>query len=124
MQWDSGTTSILYPWTDSDYLALGAAWNFFRIVARGSTIEFYINGIRHVRLINANLTSGRVGIEMNRDDSSTGNGFWVDYVTLSNELGSDLNADDEIVFEDHHIFSDTDDLHQTILSEEGEYQTP
>jgi hypothetical protein len=122
-KWDSGMITMLWDWSPSDYIAVGGSWNILRAVASGSTIRFYINGIRHLTLTDATLNTGRVGIGMYRNASSTGNGFWVDYVTLSTEVGSDLNVDDEIVSENHQVIYDSDDLPQTLPGEEDEDQT-
>jgi hypothetical protein len=52
------------------------------VVANGSRLAFYINGGLVWIGNNAAHASGRVGLAMARDPSSSGNKLWVDWATL------------------------------------------
>jgi hypothetical protein len=52
------------------------------VVAKGSSLRFYINGLLIWQGTDTSLTNGRVGVSMYRDGSS-GNDFQVDWATLN-----------------------------------------
>jgi hypothetical protein len=55
-------------------------WNVIRVVADGSHLYYYINGIQVWDGIDATFASGRVGIEFAGETTET---LWVDWATLS-----------------------------------------
>jgi hypothetical protein len=77
-----GTSTPLYGWTSSSAISQGSAWNTLRVVAKGSSLRFYINGLLIWQGTDTSLTNGRVGVSMYRDGSS-GNDFQVDWATLN-----------------------------------------
>ena len=79
----NGISTALQGWTVSSAINQGSAWNTLRVVANGSALAFYVNGTRVWQGSDGSLSSGRVGLRMYRDPSSTGNGFWVDWATLN-----------------------------------------
>ncbi len=74
---------ILKGWTASSAINKGSAWNELRVVAIGPSLSFYINGILVWSGTDATFASGRVGIGMYQGPTSTGNGIYVDYATLT-----------------------------------------
>ena len=70
------------PWTPSPTINQGEAWNTLRVEARGTSLSFYINGTLLWSGTDSSLSSGRVGLAMYRDSSSTGNEFRVDWAYL------------------------------------------
>jgi hypothetical protein len=83
LNYTGGVGAALQPWTSSTAIAQGGAWNELRVVAAGSTLSFYINDALLWVGSNAAHASGRVGLAMYRDSSSTGNILWVDWATLT-----------------------------------------
>jgi hypothetical protein len=88
-----GVSTAVKAWTDSSAIVQGAAWNTLRVKAVGSSFYFYINGTLVWAGTDSSLSSGRVGMGMYREDSSTGNGFWADYAVLT--IPTSLSADNE-----------------------------
>ncbi len=70
-------------WTASSAIQKGNAWNELRVVAIGPSISFYINGVLVWSGTDATFASGRVGIGIYEGPTSTGNGIYVDYATLT-----------------------------------------
>jgi hypothetical protein len=70
-------------WTTTSAINQGSAWNVLRVIANGSNFSFYINGTSVWTGSDSSHTSGRVGVGFYRSASSTGDGFWVDYATLT-----------------------------------------
>jgi hypothetical protein len=104
----NGSVTALRSWTSSSAINRGSAWNLLRVYASGSSFWFYINN----RLVwsgsDSSLSSGREGVGMYRSSGSTGNGFWVDYATLT---ASDGEADvpDETVSDEQQQLNDAAD---------------
>jgi hypothetical protein len=80
--YSGGSSTELQPWTSSTAIHQGDIWNELRVVANGSRLAFYINGGLVWIGNNAAHASGRVGLAMARDPSSSGNKLWVDWATL------------------------------------------
>lgn len=78
-----GDVTALQEWTSSSAINQGDAWNTMRVVASGSSLDFYINGTLVWSGWDSSLTSGRVGVGMYRSSSSSGDQFFVDWATLS-----------------------------------------
>ncbi len=77
-----GIVTELQPWTFSTAITQGDAWNELRVVADGSRLAFYINKYLVWIGNNSAHVSGRVGLAMAQDASSSGNKLWVDWATL------------------------------------------
>jgi hypothetical protein len=77
-----GTSIPLYSWTTSSAISQGPAWNTLRVIAKGSALRFYINGVLVWQGTDTSLANGRVGISM-YSDGSAGNDFQVDWATLN-----------------------------------------
>lgn len=58
-------------------------WNTLRVVAKGVSFKYYINGILVWAKSIRGLTSGKVGIGLYRDPYSTGNTLSVDWASMS-----------------------------------------
>jgi hypothetical protein len=90
-----GTLTALQAWTSSPAIITGAEWNTLRVVANGTSLAFYINGTLVWSGTDTALTTGRVGIGMYNNVTSTGNLLEVDWATLSalpSGAGSGLGA--------------------------------
>jgi hypothetical protein len=81
-KWVDGEKTVLQTWTFSAAILQNDAWNLLRVVADGSSLKFYINGVLVWSGSDASLTSGKVGVGMYRD-ASTGNMLLVDWATLT-----------------------------------------
>jgi hypothetical protein len=95
-----GVNTAMIDWTANSAINKGNAWNTLRVKIFGSSLYFYINGTLVASGTDTGLTSGRVGVGMYRDTSSTGNGFWVDWATLT--IPSSLALEDAI---DQDVFN-------------------
>ena len=98
-----GSYVAVKPWTASSAIVKGAAWNILRVRAVDSSLYFYINGTLVWSGTDTSLASGRVGVGMYRDTTSSGNGLWVDWATLSPiyvRAGEPTNEDVELMTED------------------------
>lgn len=79
-----GETPVeLQPWTFEPNILEGDNWNILRIVAAGSSLDFYINGALVWSGIDTDLTSGRVGIGMYDSFISPGDELQVDWASLT-----------------------------------------
>jgi hypothetical protein len=74
-----GVLTALQNWAQTPAIVQGSAWNALRVVSYEDTFLFYINGILVWVGTDTSLpAAGQVGIgEFN--DTSGGNGFWIDY---------------------------------------------
>ncbi len=73
-------------WYFSNIINQKSGWNTLRVIAIDNKMNCYINGTLVLTVTDqtqTNLSSGRAGVFMVRDLSSTGNGFWVDWATLT-----------------------------------------
>jgi hypothetical protein len=75
----NGTWTTFQPWTYTPNLNIGN-WNTLRVVAAGSNLYYYINGILIWSGVDYSLTSGIVGFELGTDTSHS---LWIDSVTLN-----------------------------------------
>ena len=82
----------VYPWTYSSAINAGSAWNTLGVAAWGPNLYYYINDTLVWAGSDSSLSFGRVGLGMYRDPDSSGNGFWVDWATLSPLIAGDLDA--------------------------------
>ena len=73
----SGVSSSLKDWTSSSAIK-DSDWNILRVVAVGSSFDFYINGTKVWSGSDTSLKSGRVGVGMYDSDK-----FYVDWATLT-----------------------------------------
>ncbi len=80
---DGGSVTSLQGWTYSPAINEGLAWNTLRVVASGSNLSFYINGIQVWSGTDTSLTTGRVGVGMYRSSTSTGDLLQVDWARLT-----------------------------------------
>ena len=79
-----GDYQPLQPWTPVSAINQGSgAWNTLRVVAYGSNLYYYINGVLVWSGADSSLTSGRVGIGTYRSASSTGDQFDIDYASMT-----------------------------------------
>ncbi len=74
---------MLKAWTASSAINQGNVWNVLRVVATGSSLKFYINGVLAWSGTDTNLASGRVGIGIESSLGTTGNQLQVDYAIVS-----------------------------------------
>ena len=77
-----GTATALRNWTTTTALNSGSAWNIVRIVAFGSSIKFYFNGVLIWSGTNTVHTTGKIGLGI-ANDGSSGNQIWFDYAKLT-----------------------------------------
>lgn len=78
-----GQVTIVVPLQASTAIDTGEAFNTLRVVAIGDQLAFYINGTKVWEGSDNSLTSGRVGVGVSRNPESTGDEFFVDWATLS-----------------------------------------
>lgn len=79
---EGGPGIAIKGWTPHPAINQGEAWNTLRVVARGTSLRFYINGVPIWSGTDSSLSSGRVGVGMYRDSSSTGDELRVDWARL------------------------------------------
>ena len=77
-----GTWITVKGWTESPAI-VKEGWNVLKVEAEGNTFRFYINGTKVWQGSKSGLATGRVGISMYTDTSSTGNDFRVDWAKLT-----------------------------------------
>ncbi len=56
----------LAPWTVHSAINTGESWNVFKVIANGSSLYFYINGVLVWSVADTSLSSGNVGVGMYR----------------------------------------------------------
>ena len=101
-KYTGGQSSTLASWTSSSAINAGSAWNILRLVANGSTVDFYINQIHIGTLNNTQYTSGKVGLIMYGDGSS-GDAFYADWATLTTNLSSTSVKDSSAIVVDDSL---------------------
>jgi hypothetical protein len=79
----NGTPIALQSWTTTSAINTGEAFNILEVYASGSNLYFSINGIWIWSGSDSSFTSGKVGAGMYRGASTTSNGLWMDYATLT-----------------------------------------
>ena len=75
--------TALQGWTATSALRQGSAWNELRVLATGSSLQFYLNDILVWNGSDASFTSGRVGVGIYRGAGTKRNGLLIDYATLA-----------------------------------------
>ena len=83
----NGTYVALKNWTTSSAIVQGG-WNTLKVTASGSTLKFYINGTLVWSGADSSYPSGRVGIGMYRNTTSTGDKLYVDWAQLVNSVAA------------------------------------
>jgi hypothetical protein len=84
----NGVQTPIQDWTYTSAINTGSAFNTLRAYASGANLYYWINGTLVWSGTDTSLTSGKVGVTMFRNSTSTDNGFWVDYVTLRPVAGA------------------------------------
>ena len=79
---NNGTYTALKNWTSTSAINQGG-WNTLKVTASGSTLKFYINGTLVWTGTDSAYASGRVGIGMYRNGTSTGDKLYVDWAQLT-----------------------------------------
>jgi hypothetical protein len=77
----NGTYTALKNWTNTTAINQGG-WNVLKVTASGSALKFYINDILVWSGTDTAYPSGRVGIGMYRNTTSTGDKLYVDWAQL------------------------------------------
>ena len=77
-----GSYTPLKNWTSTTAIVKGG-WNTLKVIADGPSLYFYINNVLVWTGSDSTYSSGRVGIGMYRNSSSTGNKLYVDWAQLS-----------------------------------------
>jgi len=89
---NNGSYSALKNWTYTSAIKQND-WNILKVTADGSTLKFYINDVLVWSGTDSTYASGRVGIAMYRNNTSTGDKFWVDWATLVTSVATNLLSD-------------------------------
>jgi len=88
-------------------------WNKLRVKASGSTLKFYINGALIWSGSDRSLSTGTVGIGMQRDTTSSGNYFDVDWATLSTIVSLEQFTGEEPLAEVGETVHNWDDMNMS-----------
>lgn len=88
-----GSESALYGWTFSPAVATGSVYNTVRVVAVGSTMRMYMNGVAVAQVTDATHRVGNVGVAFYRFPSDTDSRMWVDWAKASTAAATSLFAD-------------------------------
>ena len=91
----AGNPTALQNWAFTSAIHQGDAWNTLKVTANGTSLYFYINGTLVWSGSDSSLSSGRVGLGMYRDATSTGDVFAADWARLTT-LGSLAQIDDVV----------------------------
>jgi len=78
----AGVEVFLAHWAPTSAIIQGDAWNTLRVVANGTSLSLYINGILVWSGADGTFASGRAGVA-SYTDASTGSQVWVDYAVLT-----------------------------------------
>jgi hypothetical protein len=87
-----GTATAIVPWTATTAINQGDSWNTLRVVANGTSLSFYINGVLLWSGSDSSLSNGLAGLGMYRD-TSTGNELRVDWARLCLPAGASAPAE-------------------------------
>jgi hypothetical protein len=82
-RYDGGESQVLQTYTPSPAILKDSNWNVLRVVASGSSLAFYVNGVAVWSGVDGLYPRGRVGLAMSRDAISSGDQLWVNWATLS-----------------------------------------
>jgi len=91
-----GVVTMLKNWTLHSSIVKGG-WNTLQVVAVGSSLKFYINGVLVFNGREASYKTGQVGFNMYRVAGTTGDALYVDYATLSTTATADFNPYAKVV---------------------------
>ena len=83
----NGISTVVHPWTATSAINQDENWNTLRVVAEGTNLTFYINGIEVWNGQDSDLISGKVGIRMYRRSDSTGDELLVDWAEANSIAG-------------------------------------
>lgn len=96
---NNGSYTALKNWTSTSAIVQGG-WNTLKVTANGSSLKFYINGTLVWSGTDAAYASGRVGIGMYRNPTSTGDKLFVDWAQLTTSVLAPETLESETVPED------------------------
>jgi hypothetical protein len=81
-RYDGGVSYVLQTYTPSPAIAQGSSWNLLRVVALGSGLTFYVNGVPVWSGVDGLYPSGRVGLAVYRGATVAYDQLWVNSATL------------------------------------------
>ncbi len=84
----NGSPVTVQYWASTPAIYQGNTWNTLKVIANGNDFSFYINGTLVWSGSDSSHTSGRVGVGMYKDGSSSGDHLWVDWATLTPTSGA------------------------------------
>lgn len=96
---NNGTYTALKNWTTTSAINQ-SGWNTLKVTASGSTLKFYINGTLVWFGTDSAYASGRVGIGMYRNGTSTGDKLYVDWAQLTTMVTAPETSSLEVIPED------------------------
>ena len=84
----AGNVIKIKDWTATSAITKNG-WNTLKVVAVGSSIRFFINGVGFSTITDTSFKTGAVGFGFYRDSGSTGNALYVDWAKLTNTPTAD-----------------------------------
>jgi hypothetical protein len=94
---NGSTVTALLPWTSISGIN-NAGWNTLKVTATGSAMKFYVNGVLKVSGNDSTFSTGRVGINMYRSSTSTGDKLYVDWAKLTTTVADPFDQLAEFLF--------------------------
>ena len=94
---NGSTVTALLSWTSTTGINNGN-WNTLKVTATGSQLKFYINGVLKVSGSDSDFSTGRVGINMYRSSTSTGDKLYVDWAKLTTTVADPFDQLAEFLF--------------------------
>ncbi|HSJ54341.1 MAG TPA: M12 family metallo-peptidase [Anaerolineae bacterium] len=82
-RYDGGVSSVLQNYAPSPAIAQGSGWNLLRVVASGSSLTFYVNGVPVWSGTDGLYPRGRVGLTVYRGAATGYDWLWVNSARLS-----------------------------------------
>ncbi len=89
-----GSETPLYGWTYSPAVATGSAYNTVRVVAVGSTMRMYMNGVAVAQVTDTTNRVGNVGVGFYRAPGDTDSKLYVDWAKASTVAATSLGDAD------------------------------
>lgn len=89
-----GTETPLYGWTHSSAVITGSAYNVIRVVAVGSTMRMYMNGVAVAQVTDTTNRVGNVGVGFYRAAGDTDSKIYVDWAKASTAAATSLGVTD------------------------------
>jgi len=89
----NGTLYTLRNWTYSATIKKASNWNLLRVVARGSSLKFYINNNLVWSGIDSSRSTGKVGAGLYSNGTGGLNRLYIDYATLTTNVTSLMSVD-------------------------------